>query len=1585
MADDRIKHKSIENIAHDVERPKFHDCTIQNGYQDDDLESVDLRDYGNGFTGDDGHPDDEKTKGAGSGLGWATKNFFDRTRASISADYNSSSCCGLRTMSSRRDTTTNTDEAVGFDVVNHVNPKTNENKTSDSFYELRSISSRRNTASCAGEGVSVEITDEHYQSSLNVSNRESLKNEKDSSCCGLIAVFSSIVFWLLYLWRRFVQRRGRNGSYEIDNNECIDHSNYPNNSCSNPSPSNTVTPNSNNICFNRSDDSEVRSNKSTGTVKYKYDKGIGVLGTSFDSSQNSNNGNIRPEPGTKVNDAELNFSSSNDRSDKLIRDNDETITSKIICEGESREDNEVNINEDASSIEEQLKFVDDSDTDTLVGSTRDVESLTDCSSLHDFDKLAGRVSDLDFKGMRERDCKDRVKRSSKQSYGSSTSLSEFPLQSFKFFNRKIKGSSPSLQKRRENQTGLPNKNRTCDSASTSSNFLSNICTGLSRIKETAFTEDMADADDEVLLRHNHSDRCGNKKRLVSVIPKEAMTTNKPYFRSSLFNTPARPCELLAGMCPENQFYRESFGEGVSETESEEDDDDNLLTPTPSTSCSIFSSSSTAQCGGRSSTSRRRIGSGGDPSIVRSDGFPVPECETSDHDSRERTGKTANIPSYNFGQLPAEESRRRKEGERRRDDGDRNSSSQMPNLDKDEGAGSKRNSQVISSEASEGDDISSLTNSDLDSCVDLSSPRSSLLQVDSHPDTGGNLPQQKTGTSSESSSNKHRLSSSSFDGSSTNKQSSSLSNKRHFRNSQHYDSIPSDNSNSNNHHRNSYGASQGPLVPLDGSNLPSSTTCPEFHNKDSSSQYAAASEYFNRLQHNRSDQDLHYQAQHKQLHKHLHQQQQLENSQSCPFPPRTDNIDNDFSSEGLEESDVILCKRDGREGVDGKSYDCEGYTSTEERVAEGPKSDEGGGGGVTSEDPNQAQDPRQTKAYRIVCELLSTEQTYVQVLHLIDQEFQFRVDQENRAHQMFPADHIPQIFSNIKSIYKLHHDFLLPQLTDRLRQWETCPRIGDIMTKLAPFLKMYTEYVRNFDHAMNLINSNQAKCSRFADIMTQIHMLESCGNLTLQHHMLSPVQRIPRYEMLLRDYLRKLPVQDEDRHDTTKALHLVATAASHANEAMKKIDKFQTLLTVQESVGGCVDLVSPTRELIKQGKIIKISARSGDHQERYLYLLSDLLLLCSPRLGGRVMHGPQHRLRARYNVENIHVLEGDNLETANTFYIRDASKTVELYTQTLDEKEAWIAALFCAIEETYRRKSSLRLSDHHIGVGEDGDYSTVLSYGGGGTSAELLGQQPPVLTPLDSAVRCMNCGAQFSMVKRKHHCRACGNVVCGKCSNYKQSLACENGRAVKVCRSCHAKLSQTSTSSLASHDSSAASHASSNASSAALNASSPNVLGRDDGDPAAVLAEDVNSSASSSRLSIMDGSDFFFRTRGVLEVSADASGASMQGELQLKTQRKSWQSRWFTLHADFVLYSFKTSTDHTALTATPLPGYTVTSLQSGKGDGGSVCEKDRDKAFKLHYSKKQYVFLAPCKEECNRWVMHLQRASRAEMTPASEAP
>lgn len=52
------------------------------------------------------------------------------------------------------------------------------------------------------------------------------------------------------------------------------------------------------------------------------------------------------------------------------------------------------------------------------------------------------------------------------------------------------------------------------------------------------------------------------------------------------------------------------------------------------------------------------------------------------------------------------------------------------------------------------------------------------------------------------------------------------------------------------------------------------------------------------------------------------------------------------------------------------------------------------------------------------------------------------------------------------------------------------------------------------------------------------------------------------------------------------------------------DKFHKLLTIIPKLNGegLSDLVSPTRELVKEGVITKISARSGEKQARYIFLV-----------------------------------------------------------------------------------------------------------------------------------------------------------------------------------------------------------------------------------------------------------------------------------------------------------------------------------------------------------------------------------------------
>lgn len=39
-------------------------------------------------------------------------------------------------------------------------------------------------------------------------------------------------------------------------------------------------------------------------------------------------------------------------------------------------------------------------------------------------------------------------------------------------------------------------------------------------------------------------------------------------------------------------------------------------------------------------------------------------------------------------------------------------------------------------------------------------------------------------------------------------------------------------------------------------------------------------------------------------------------------------------------------------------------------------------------------------------------------------------------------------------------------------------------------------------------------------------------------------------------------------------------------------------------------------------------------------------------------------------------------------------------------------------------------------------------------------------PDEDVISCPSCSSKFSLTKRKHHCRHCGNVFCGPCCNKK---------------------------------------------------------------------------------------------------------------------------------------------------------------------------------------------------------------------------
>ncbi|XP_061494711.1 FYVE, RhoGEF and PH domain-containing protein 4 isoform X2 [Rhineura floridana] len=500
---------------------------------------------------------------------------------------------------------------------------------------------------------------------------------------------------------------------------------------------------------------------------------------------------------------------------------------------------------------------------------------------------------------------------------------------------------------------------------------------------------------------------------------------------------------------------------------------------------------------------------------------------------------------------------------------------------------------------------------------------------------------------------------------------------------------------------------------------------------------------------------------------------------------------------------------------------------------------------------ETKETNEQKCYNIANELLHTERAYVSRLALLDQVFYCKLmDEANRG--SFPAEVVNKIFSNISSINQFHSQFLLPELEKRMQEWDTNPRISDILQKLAPFLKMYGEYVKNFDNAMELVKTWTERSPVFKSIIQEIQKQKVCGNLTLQHHMLEPVQRIPRYEMLLKDYLRKLPQDSLDWKDTEKSLEIISTAASHSNSAIRKMENLKKLLEVYEMLGEEEDIVNPSNELIKDGQILKLAARNTSAQERYLFLFNNILLYCVPKFS---LVGSKFSVRTRVGIDGMKIVETHNDEYPHTFQVSGKERTLELQASSEQDKEEWIKALQSTIDAFQQRNETFRNA-----IAKEYDDMPVE------VSTAELGKRAPRWIRDNEVTMCMKCKEPFNaLTRRRHHCRACGHVVCWKCSDYKAHLEYDGNKLNKVCKDCY--------------------H---------------------------IITGCTDSEEK--------------KKKGILEIeSAEVSGNSVICSfLQYLEKSKTWQKAWCVIPKQeaLVLYMYGAPQDVKALATIPLLGYTV---------------------------------------------------------------
>ncbi|XP_037109746.1 FYVE, RhoGEF and PH domain-containing protein 6-like isoform X3 [Syngnathus acus] len=540
--------------------------------------------------------------------------------------------------------------------------------------------------------------------------------------------------------------------------------------------------------------------------------------------------------------------------------------------------------------------------------------------------------------------------------------------------------------------------------------------------------------------------------------------------------------------------------------------------------------------------------------------------------------------------------------------------------------------------------------------------------------------------------------------------------------------------------------------------------------------------------------------------------------------------------------------------------------------------------------------RKRKIRHIATEIMTSEEVFVDVLKLLHVDFRHAVAEASRQNGKAVIEErlLERILYYLPQLYQLNRD-LLRELQDRLARWDQTEQVADIFLKKGPYLKMYSTYIREFDKNAALLEEQSKKNAPFAAVVRQFEASPRCANLALKHYLLKPIQRIPQYQLLLRDYLKNLPKDSADYKDTEDALAIVREVANHANDIMKQGDNFQKLIQVQCSLNGHREIVQPGRIFLKEGVLNKLSRKLM--QPRMFFLFNDSLLYTTPLQSG------QFKFNNMLSLAGMKVSRPSQEACQNEFIVESVERSFILSASSASERDEWLRAISAAIDD-YTKKKITFIS---------GQSCDEVRASNATAASSSLGAKAPIWIPDPRATMCMICTCEFTLTWRRHHCRACGKVVCQSCSSNKQSLEYLKNQLARVCDHCYLALREQQS--------------------------------QED------LAEVAVPKASFAL------SRKFKRIPAALkEVTASADNSSMSGYLlRSKGKKKQGKRLWFVIK-DKVLYTYAASEDVAALESQPLLGF-VLKVDSAQRSN-----------FKLYHKNTLYHnFKADDVQTAQRWI------------------
>nr|XP_015811144.1 triple functional domain protein isoform X4 [Nothobranchius furzeri] len=251
--------------------------------------------------------------------------------------------------------------------------------------------------------------------------------------------------------------------------------------------------------------------------------------------------------------------------------------------------------------------------------------------------------------------------------------------------------------------------------------------------------------------------------------------------------------------------------------------------------------------------------------------------------------------------------------------------------------------------------------------------------------------------------------------------------------------------------------------------------------------------------------------------------------------------------------------------------------------------------LSSSSPIDEMDERRAsilkKRHYVLLELVETEREYVKDLSLVVEGYMSRMKEEGVPDDMKGKDKI--VFGNIYQIYDWHKDFFLRELE---RCLEDPDRLGPLFLRQEQRLNMYVVYCQNKPKSELIV-------SEYIDTYFEELKQQLGQRLQITDLLIKPVQRIMKYQLLLKDFLKHSKKAGLESPDLERAVQVMCIVPKRCNDMMNvgRLQGFDGKIVAQ----GRLLLQDTFQVSDPEGGLL------GRMKERRVFLFEQLVIFSEP--------------------------------------------------------------------------------------------------------------------------------------------------------------------------------------------------------------------------------------------------------------------------------------------------------------------------------------------------------------------------------------